>query len=235
MRVYGCRSAPHRILGVTVIILDAFCAGGAASDGYRRQFPHAQIVGVDIDPQPYYPYDFVQADALTFDLAGFDLKHASPPCQGYSTGVSSTDSKWVPTRGKNEPRLIAPMRERFTQSGGSWVIENVAGARNELINPVCLCGSMFGLDIPRHRYFESSFPIAQPTHINCRGIAKKAAARRGWEYRDMSVTGKGRHAGTSARWAELLGMGRVMRQHDYAEAIPPAYTEFIGLNLARTL
>ena len=216
-------------------ILDLFCGGGGASDGYRRAFPDADITGVDIDPQPYYPNTFIQHDALTVDLSGYDFIHASPPCQGYSTGVSSTDSKYVPTRGKNEPRLIEPIRARLIAAGVPYVIENVRGAREYLIDPVCLCGSMFDLDIPRHRYFETSFPVNHPVHPKCAGIAKRAAARRGWEYRDMSVTGKGRHAGTSERWAELLGIHRVMRQHDYAESIPPAFTHYLGGELAAHL
>jgi DNA (cytosine-5)-methyltransferase 1 len=87
---------------------------------------------------------------------------------------------------------------------------------------------MFGLDIPRHRLFESSFEWDSPAHLNCRGIAKRAAARRGWEYRDMSVTGKGRRVGTSDRWRELLGINWPTTQHELAESIPPAYTEYIG-------
>lgn len=218
-------------------VLDLFCAGGGASDGYRRAFPDAEIIGVDIDPQPSYPYTFIQHDALTFDMSGFDFIHASPPCQAYSTGVSSTDSKWTQTRGKNEPKLIDPIRERLILSGVPYVIENVRGARDFLLDPICLCGSMFGLDIPRHRFFETSFPINQPAHPKCSGIAKRAAARRGWEYRDMSVTGKGRHAGTSDRWLELLGHApdRVMRQHDLAESIPPSFSEYIGLEFTAAL
>ena len=211
------------------ILLDLFCgAGGAAMGYYRAGF---EVVGVDIKPQPHFPFRFIQGDATTFPLGGFDAIHASPPCQAYSTGVSSRSSKWVPTLGKDEPALIGVMRERLGLAGVPWVIENVMGARPEMRSPTLLCGSMFGLDIPRHRLFETPFPVAQPCHPNCRGIARAASTRRGWEYRDMSVTGKGRHAGTAARWAELLGVTWPMTQHELAESIPPAYTEWIGQRL----
>ena len=211
-------------------ILDLFCGGGGAADGYARA--GWEVVGVDIDPQPHYPFEFIQADALTF-LTGFgggyyDAIHASPPCQPYSKAVTSRSSKWNDTLGKDEPALIEPLRLLLRDTRLPYVIENVADARPHLCNPVTLCGSMFGLDIPRHRLFETNWPLMQPDHPVCRGMAKRAAARRGWDYRDMSVTGKGRNAGTADRWAELLGMDRVMRQHDLKEAIPPAFTEHVG-------
>ena len=190
---------------------------------YRAGF---DVVGVDIDPQPNYPFDFIQDDALKMPFQWpFDAVHASPPCQPYSRGVSSASSPWNDTKGKDEPALIEPVRQMLRAYGAPYVIENVEGAP---LDGITLCGSMFGMDIPRHRIFETSFPVLAPGHPKCRGMAKAAAERRGWEYRDMSVTGKGRHAGTGDRWAELLGVDWPMRQHDLKEAIPPAYTEYIA-------
>jgi hypothetical protein len=187
------------------------------------------VTGVDIVPRPSYCGDaFVQADAMTVDLDGFDFIWASPPCQGYSKSVSSRSSRWVPTKGKDEPRLIAPVRERLKAAGALYVIENVVGARAYLDASLTLCGTMFGLPISRHRLFETSFSVAQPPHAKCRGVAKQFAAERGWEYRDMSVTGKGRRAGTSDRWAEIMGIDWPVAQSEMSEAIPPAYAEYIG-------
>ena len=213
-------------------LLDLFCGAGGAAMGYHRA--GFDVVGVDINPQPHYPFEFIQADAMTFPLDGFDAIHASPPCQAYSPHVSSSDSRWVPTRGKAEPRLIAAIRERI--AGRPYAIENVYGARGALAWPVLLCGSMFGLPIARHRLFEvMGRPCPALPHPDCRGIAKAYAAQRGWDYRDMTVTGKGRRAGTSARWAEIMGIDWPMRQRDYSEAIPPAYTEWIGHRLIEVL
>lgn len=211
-------------------LLDLFCGGGGASAGYAAA--GWDVVGVDVDPQPSYPFPFAQMDALAYlVLHGdrYDTIHASPPCQPYSRAVTSRSSHWNDTKGKDEPALIDPLRLLLRDSGKPYVIENVMGA--PLLNPVLLCGSMFGLDIARHRLFESNVPLPQPEHPNCRGIAKRAAERRGWEYRDMSVTGKGRRAGTADRWSELLGITHPMRQHDLKEAIPPAYTKWIGEQL----
>ena len=216
-------------------ILDLFCGGGGAAEGYLRACPGAEIVGVDIaDHAENYPGTFVQHDAIDYLRrygSQFDLIHASPPCQGYSPHVSSTDSEWVPTRGKAEPRLIADVRWHCLGHEAPYVIENVMGARNELRSPTLLCGSMFGLPTSRHRLFEISFPVDLLPHPPCKGIAWRYAAGKGWEYRDMSVTGKGRRAGTAERWSEVLGVTHKMTQAELAEAIPPAYAEWIGRQL----
>jgi DNA (cytosine-5)-methyltransferase 1 len=121
----------------------------------------------------------------------------------------------------------------LVRAGKPWVIENVVGARDELMTTFMLCGTMFGLPLARHRLFETSELIMQPEHPACRGVAKRYAEERGWEYRDMSVTGKGRRAGTSERWAEIMGIDWPLTQHQLAEAIPPAYTEWIGRQLMK--
>jgi DNA (cytosine-5)-methyltransferase 1 len=111
---------------------------------------------LDVEPQPEYPYTFVQADALTYPLEDFDLIWASPPCQGF------TAYKRRPEHVRPRPNLIPAVRERVAASGIPYIIENVEGAREHLRDPVVLCGSMFGLDVRRHRLFETSFPVRQP-------------------------------------------------------------------------
>lgn len=189
-----------------------------------------EVIGIDIDPQPRYPFVYLQADVGKFRPTDYvlnaDLIHASPPCQGYSKSVTSIDSKWVPTKGKLEPRLIDITRELMVDR--PYVIENVMGAKSFLRNPVLLCGSMFGLAIPRHRLFEANWPLEVPEHPKCKGMASKYAKEHDIEYRDMSVTGKGRHQGTSDRWKTFMGIDWQMSQSELVEAIPPAYTEYIG-------
>lgn len=206
--------------------LDLFSGAGGATKGLQRAGFH--VTGVDIRPQPHYCGDeFYQADALTFPLDGFDFIWASPPCQGYSKHVSSRSSQWTTTRGADEPRLVASMRDRLA-ARPTWVIENVVGARDELRTSLRLCGTMFGLPIARHRLFEASFAVWEPGHPSCSGVAERFAAARGWDYRDMTVTGKGRRAGTKDRWAEIMGIDWPVTQAEMTEAIPPAYAEFIG-------
>lgn len=212
-------------------LLDLFCCGGGASRGYAAA--GFTVTGVDIEPQPNYPFAFIQADALEYVEAHgheYDAIHASPPCQGYSPHVSSASSEWVPTKGKDEPKLIAPLRAILERVGKPYVIENVVGARGDLRVSLMLCGTMFGLPLARHRLFESNILIPQPEHDTCKGVAKRFAAEKGWEYRDMSVTGKGRRKGTADRWKEILGLpaDADLTQHQLAECIPPAYTAYIG-------
>lgn len=218
-------------------VLDLFCCGGGAARGYAQA--GFDVVGVDIKPQTNYPYEFHQADAIEFLLThgtGFDLVHASPPCQGYSSHVTGV-GEWDRTQGKNEPRLIAATREAAISVGRPYIIENVIGAVDSMGFSVLLCGTMFGLPISRHRLFETSFAMLAPGHPSCKGVAKDYAARRGWEYRDMSVTGKGRRTGTGSRWKEVLGIPvhEDMSLHQLRESIPPAYTKFMGKQAAAYL
>lgn len=216
-------------------LLDLFCGAGGASVGYARA--GFEVVGVDLTPQPSYPMAFMQGDALAAlaDLdfvRQFDAIHASPPCQPYSTGVVSRSSRWNHTRGKDEPALIDAVHSLLVESEVPWVIENVMGARASMPGVwFVLCGAMFGRPIPRHRVFSTSCDVQPIEHPACRGLAKASAAKLGWDYRDMSVTGKGRRAGTSQRWSHLLGIDWPVSQHGLAEAIPPAYTEWVGSQL----
>jgi DNA (cytosine-5)-methyltransferase 1 len=191
--------------------LDLFCCEGGASMGlYRAGF---EVVGVDIRPQPRYPFEFQQADALTFPLAGFDFIWASPPCQAHSRAQK--------IRGNAHPDLIAPIRERLVRSGKPYCIENVVGA--PLINPITLCGSMFALRTYRHRLFECSFPITEPPHQeHVAPLRKMGRPVRDGEF--MHIVGN--FSGTALarqimdmRWASRDGL---------REAIPPAYAEYIA-------
>lgn len=141
-------------------LLDLFCKAGGCSKGYADA--GFDVVGVDIEPQRHYPFEFIQADALTFALDGFDVVHASPPCQGYSR---MRHLPWL--AGREYPMLIEPMRERLAgafQRGAikGWVMENVEGA--PILNGINLCGTMVGLPIYRHRLFECSHVLLSPPH-----------------------------------------------------------------------
>jgi DNA (cytosine-5)-methyltransferase 1 len=134
-------------------ILDLFCGAGGCSMGYHRA--GFEVVGVDVAPQPNYPFEFHQADALTFPLDGFDAIHASPPCQGYSLANN--------IHGRDDhPMLIADVRERLEATGLPYVIENVEGAKRHMRNFVTLCGLSLGCDVRRHRLFETNFPVMAP-------------------------------------------------------------------------
>lgn len=194
--------------------------------GYHQAFPHAEIVGVDIEAQPDYPFAFERADAVeyaaTVSLDFFDLVHASPPCQRYSKSRHSDE----------HPELIAPIRELIQHRPA--VIENVPQApiRRDLF----LCGSMFGLPIMRHRSFELlNLPLVlQPS---CRHV---------WpEGRAHTITGNAsganyhhaHHLGFRDREhaGEIMQMPWVTKLAGITEAIPPAYTRFIGESIADAL
>ncbi|MGB1728845.1 MAG: hypothetical protein ACPHF2_02550 [Crocinitomicaceae bacterium] len=225
----GCMHCGSNEVRTEFKLLDLFCCGGGAGVGYARS--GFTVTGIDIKNQPEYPYEFIECDAVEYlQKHGhkFEAIHASPPCQAYSSHVTSSSSKFVPTKGKDEPMLIGVLRDILNEIGKPYVIENVIGARQHMDANLMLCGTMFGLPISRHRLFESNFFIPQPEHPKCRGVAKKFAADNGWEYRDMSVTGKGRHAGTSERWKQIMGIDWDLRQSQLAEAIPSSYTKYIG-------
>lgn len=207
--------------------LDLFCKAGGATKGLQRAGFH--VTGVDIEPQPRYCGDaFFQADAMTFPLDGYDFIWASPPCQGYTVLRHAKGAKG------DAPKLIKPVRTRLWPFFCPWVIENVAEARQELINPVTLCGSMFGLNaqgcqLRRHRLFETNFPLPKlhcaheaPTIGVYGGHARKrAAAHGGRGTKDVWV------GGHKAAASEALGI-KWMILAELSEAIPPAYSEYIG-------
>ncbi len=217
----GQRSAPGV---VKPRLLDLFCCAGGAGMGYHRA--GFDVVGVDINPQPHYPFEFHQADALTFPLDGFDAIHASPPCQGYSR---MRHLPWL--RDKVYPLLIDPVRERLTEWGGPWVIENVEDAPLQTaaglfgLHGVMLCGGMFGLPIYRHRPFESSVNLPQPAHRRHTAVIQpgrmlggRADVRRGitaWQ----EDGGVGGHMANIDRVKAAMGIDW-MTGDELAQAIP---------------
>ncbi len=210
-------------------LLDLFCCAGGAGVGYARA--GFEVVGVDIKPQPNYPFSFIQADALELApefIASFDAIHASPPCQSYSDLAKRNGN------GDEWPRLIEPVRDMLIRSGLPYVIENVDGA--PLINPVVLCGTMFpGLRVLRHRLFEANFVILVPPHSKHPKVhtfdRRKSHYGKTDEWKDfVQVTGGGNCTLAAARAAMGIDW---MTKSEINESIPPAYTEFIGRQLLR--
>jgi DNA (cytosine-5)-methyltransferase 1 len=200
-------------------LLDLFCGAGGASMGYHRA--GFDVVGIDINPQPRYPFPFIQADALNppINLKAFDVVHASPPCQRYTQmlnhGLTDRDK---------HPDLVAATRSLL--AGSNYVIENVPGS--PLVNPITLCGEMFGLRVMRHRLFESSLVLLQPDHVPHRsegGLRKQGDG--GYYFR---VYG---HETGKALWGSAMD-AVWMKSWELSQAIPPAYTEFIGRQLLNT-
>src|SRR5574343_572912 len=202
-------------------VLDLFAgAGGAALGLYQAGF---RVVGVDIKPQPHYPFEFHQGDALTWPLEGFDAIWASPPCQAFSK-ASAIHGK---PKGKY-PELIDTVRQRLEATGKPWVIENVETA--PLRDPLLLCGTMFGLKVKRHRLFECSPPIHfAPAPCACGGKDGFTASHKGQSsYKNgarlLSVAG---HNFIVSEAREAMGIPW-MNQKELAQAIPPAYSRFLG-------
>lgn len=199
-------------------LLDLFCGAGGAAMGYHRA--GFDVIGVDLHPQPRYPFAFVQADGTTYPFDWCDVVHASPPCQKYSV-----QTKQHGTSG-NHPDIVALIRGRLVESGLPWVIENVPGA--PLLNPIVLCGSQFGWTrLRRHRLFESNIRLlARPCdHSIQHDVISVTGNSGGSSNRDGAA-----RFGSTAVWRDLMGIDW-MTGRELAEAIPPAYTEFIGRQL----
>ena len=218
-------------------LLDLFCGAGGSAVGYRRA-GFDEIVGVDITPQPRYPFQFVQADAMTFDVSGFDAIHASPPCQGYS---ALRCLPWLKDR--EYPMLIEPLRARLEQSSTVWVIENVERAP---LRGIVLCGQSFGLPIYRHRKFESNILLLQPQHtkhktvigagrrVNDRrkGTLNAGSAKGAWGRQSVITVAGGQCRKDEA--ARALGIDW-MRKDELMQAVPPTYTEYLGKQLLQEI
>ncbi len=201
--------------------LDLYCRAGGASRGLVDA--GFTVHGVDREPQPEYPYAFTQYDVLDMSaesLRNYDLVWASPPCQAF------TAYKRRPGHVAEALNLIAPTRDLLVASGVPYIIENVTGAREHLRDPVMLCGSMFGLDVQRHRLFETSFPVPE-----------LACNHKVWTPRFAQATNR-----TNRRKTVEVGVWRIpldvqraamgidwMSLDNLSQAIPPRYAEYLGL------
>lgn len=218
------------------IILDLFCCEGGAAKGYHDA--GFDVHGIDINPKPRYPFWFKHGDAFSalrklclghmieFDHPDgrtrrlgwydFDAIHASPPCQAHTMAQK--------IQGNDHPDLIDPTRELLLEFSKPFVIENVPGA--PLRDPVELCGAMFGLETYRHRLFETNWELTVPDHPE--HVARTTKMGRPPKLGEfMHIVG---NFSGAARAREVMGMPWASRD-GLREAIPPAYTEFIGRQL----
>lgn len=203
------------------LLLDLCCGAGGASMGYHRA--GFDVIGVDINPQPDYPFEFHQGDALEYLIGNglrFDAIHASPPCQASCNLTKGTNA------GREYRQMIPDTRALLAYYQVPTVIENVQGS--DLRRDLTLCGEMFGLDVIRHRYFEVSVPVDKPVHKPHRGKV------RGWrhgEYFDgpyVAVYGDGGGKGSVVEWQQAMGIDWTSNRKSIAEAIPPAFTRYVG-------
>lgn len=207
--------------------------------GLHRAWPDAELLGIDIVWQERYPFRFIQADAVDYPLEGFDFIWASPPCQAY------TSMRHLGKRaGEGAPDLVAVMRARLEAQKAPWVMENVVGS--PLRNPLKLCGSAFGLDVRRHRLFESSLlllgtpcrhdlagavPVwgdGRPTRQEARRARRRPIAVYGdHPQQPGDKTYRVNRARTLAEGQRAMGIDW-MEWRELTQAIPPAYSEFIA-------
>lgn len=205
-------------------LLDLFCKAGGCSVGYHRA--GFEVVGVDLEPQPNYPYEFHEFDALKFDLSGFDAIHASPPCQAYSR------TRFLPGRtAAIHPDLIPATRDMLRDCGVPWIIENVELA--PLRGPVTLCGTMFDLLVYRHRGFESDGLLTAPTHRTHTVHMSDGRAAKYFKAVGEMATIAG-HLFSLEVGQRCLDIDW-MTKDELAQAIPPAYTEYLGRQLIQRL
>jgi hypothetical protein len=193
-------------------LLDLFCGAGGAAMGYHRA--GFEVVGVDIAPQPHYPFEFHQADAMTYPLDGFDVIHASPPCQRW-LGVPGA-------LGDDYPDLLTPTRQRLVSAGVPYVIENVPEAP---LDGLILCGATFELPIVRHRRFEVHPPIMLAPSLCPQSSWKRGTAHAG--------TYPFAHGAWRPAWREhvLPAVWPWMTLEESHDAIPPAFTAWIASQL----
>ncbi len=208
-------------------VLDLFCCAGGAGMGYS--LAGFDVVGVDIAAQPEYPFAFIQGDALKYAKEHgheFDLIHASPPCQHFT--------KYNNCRKDLKERyedLIEPTRQVLIELRKPYVIENVVGS--PLLSPVVLCGSMFALDVRRHRLFESNFEIYQPKCNHKLWEPNRFPGGRSRERGNARVLCRG--TVEVGRWnipiqtqQAAMGITWITDLRKLSESIPPAFTKFIG-------
>lgn len=209
-------------------LLDLYCCQGGAAMGYSRA--GFEVVGVDKDPQPLYPFPVITCDVFElldspwFALSAFDAIHASPPCQ-FAT-VYGNNKAHVKD---DHPNLIPATRERLIASGLPYIIENVEGARDELDDPVKICGTGLDVRVRRHRYFETNWPLEGVPCDHGRftdrifpGSSNRPNGRTVMNVGEYRVPLATQREVMEMPWADLYGI---------SQAIPPRYTEHIGMQL----
>jgi DNA (cytosine-5)-methyltransferase 1 len=207
-------------------LLDLYCSAGGASVGYYRA--GFEVVGVDIVEQSHYPFEFVQGDAIAYCLEHghqFDAIAASPPCQFAST-ISGTGKG----QGRVYQNLIPSTRAALIATGKPYIIENVVGAKQHLINPITLCGTMFGLKVYRHRLFESNRLLMAPPHFPHNDKSPGCNGDRTSPKGFITVCG-GVGGGFRLEPARAAMDIDWMNRRELAQAIPPAYTKYLGVQL----
>jgi DNA (cytosine-5)-methyltransferase 1 len=215
-------------------LLDLFCGAGGASTGYHMA--GFEVVGVDNRPQPHYPFEFVLGDALEFVAEHgreFDVVHASPPCQKYTMWQTVNVKRWgsVP----QHPDLIAPTRAALIQTGKPYVIENVQNS--PLLTQIILCGVSLGLPhLARHRHFESSVLLMAPacSHYSA-DYTIGVYGQRPDGHRVSNKQWRMSKTASSIKEAQIVMGIDWMDWDEIREAIPPAYTKWIGEQLMRGL
>ncbi len=207
-------------------VLDLFCGAGGASKGYA--LAGFDVTGIDIKPGKRYPFNYQRRDIRELtpeDLQGYDLIHSSPPCQLFSATRHLRNAQ-----GKSSDKLdlIEPTRELLKASGKPYIIENVIGA--PLINPIQLCGSSFNLKVRRHRLFESNLDLKSSE------CDHKSQGRPVGIYGSMrdEIPGGGRTAKTMDEAKEAMGIDWMI-WGELVEAIPPAYTYYLGMQVSEIL
>lgn len=218
------------------ILLDLYCGAGGAGHGYA--LAGFQVIGVDLYPQPRYPYEFIQSDAIEYlrhHWARFDVIHASPPCKVHTTLKAFSAPHHL--------NMVTPTRSVLATIDRPWVMENVPGA--PLIDPVTLCGSSFGLGVRRHRLFESNRPLTAPP-CDHRGQAATSPGYPVKRYHSgrpvitmspvIGVFGRGQGLGPGEvdLWKRAMGIDWMSRD-EMREAIPPAYSAHIGRQLLQMI
>ncbi len=216
------------------VILDLFCGAGSAAKGYADA--GFNIIGVDKEPQKRYPFKFIKEEVFFFMQNcflshEFDAIHASPPCQKYS---KATKEKYK----NNHPDYIPELRKILNNTGLSYMIENVPQAPLIPEKTIVLCGTMFDLGVFRHRKFETNFNLMAPSHKKHNGkigdgkyfsVAGGAGRWKSWGKVHRKIS-----KGTADEWRQAMGIDWMTRK-ELTQAIPLAYTEFIGKQLKEVL
>lgn len=222
------------------MMIDPFCGAGGAAVGYARA--GFRVVGFDKKPQPNYPFEFHQLDLWNPRTEQIEIPerlirgavagHGSPPCQSYSDLANRNGN------GHLWPRLIHPTRQFFERLDIPYVIENVEGAAVDMKDPVTLCGTMFpGLRVLRHRLFETNWGLTSPPHgdhplVFTHDKRKSHYGKLDQNVSFVQVTGGGNCTVANAR--DAMGIDW-MTKNELNEAIPPAYTEWVGRQLREVL